>query len=142
MSYEIVTADIEKLLSNIRRRTVGFQLAPWVNTAQVKYPPYDIEQVDANTWNVTVAVAGFKTEEIGVSEDKGVLIIDGHKEEDTAERNYTYKGIATRNIDLKIQMGEHTHVNSATCENGLLTVTCVRELPEELKPRRININQG
>jgi len=139
MSYEIVTADIDKLLNNIRRRTVGFQLAPWVNTAQIKYPPYDIEQVDDNTWNVTVAVAGFKIEEIEVTEDKDVLVITGHKEEDTTERNYRYKGIATRDIDLKIQMGEHTHVDSATCEDGLLTVKCVRELPEELKPRRIAI---
>lgn len=140
-NYEIVTSDFDKLLNNMRRRTVGFQLAPWINTAQVKYPPYDIEQVDENTWNVTVAVAGFKTNEIGVTEDKDILIITGHKEEDTAERNYTHKGIATRDIDLKIQMGEHTHVENATCEDGLLIVKCVRDLPEELKPRLIEIKR-
>lgn len=143
MSYEIMTGDIEKFLNNFRRRTVGYEfLTPWVNQGQSKYPPYDIEQVNDNTWNVTVAVAGFKIDEIEVTENEGILTINGHKEEGPETRNYTYKGIAARGFNLDIRMGEHTHVDSATCEDGLLNVTCVRELPEELKPRRININQG
>ena len=141
--YQIVTADIEKFLNNFRRRTVGYEfLTPWVNQTQVKYPPYDIEQVNENTWNVTVAVAGFKIDEIEVTEDDGVLNINGRKEEDAQPRSYSHKGIATRDFNLSIRMGEHTHVDTASCEDGLLNVTCVRELPEELKPRMIEIKRG
>lgn len=143
MSYEITTTDLEKFLNNVRRRTVGFEyLTPWVNQTQVKYPPYDIEHTSENTWNVTVAVAGFKLEEVAVSEDDGILHIEGRKIEDKSDRNYTHKGIATRDFNLSIRLGEHTHVDTATCEDGLLTVTCVRELPEELKPRMIEVKRG
>jgi molecular chaperone IbpA len=110
---------------------------------QAKYPPYNIERVDDNNWDITVAVAGFTPENIDVTLDNGVLKVSGSRsEEDTTNRDFVYKGIANRDFELNWRLGEHVEVESATCENGLLTVELVKHVPEELKPRKIEVKRG
>jgi molecular chaperone IbpA len=126
--------------------TVGFEylndLMGRNGLPQAKYPPYNIERLEDNTWSITVAVAGFSPDDIEVTVDNNVLTVSGSREQDTTERDYVYKGIANRDFELNWRLGEYVEVDTATCENGLLTVQLVKKVPDELKPRKIEIKRG
>ena len=105
------------------------------------YPPYNIERSDETHYRVTVAVAGFAEKDLNVEVHDGVLTISGKREESKSEgKNVLYQGIAGRAFERRFQLAEHVEVKGAKLENGLLHVDLERLIPEEKKPRRIQIN--
>jgi len=132
------------LYDPLSRYTVGFDTlfnALDRSTAlPAKYPPYNIEKIDDDSWAITVAVAGFSAEELEVTVDNNQLKISGVKNpEADKDREFLHKGIASRNFTHVWTLGQHVEVSGAVHENGLLTVNLVRQVPDALKPRQIQI---
>ncbi len=129
-----------------RRNTVGFDrlfelLETTGRSAQNEnYPPFNIERTGENDYQVTVAVAGFKMEEIDIVAQQNLLIVTGSKQaESNDNRDFLHMGIASRNFERRFQLADHIHVTDADMSDGLLVITLVREVPEALKPRKIAI---
>ncbi len=106
------------------------------------YPPYNIERVGENEYRITMAVAGFAEKDIDIEAKENSLTVSGEQTstEETQEREYLHRGIATRTFERRFQLEEHVEVKSASLENGLLHIDLVREIPEAMKPRTISIN--
>ena len=104
------------------------------------YPPYNIEALAENKYSITLAVAGFKQSELDLQVENGVLTVNGKKESSESARNYLHQGIATRSFERKFNLAEYIEVAGADLQDGLLTVTLVKEVPEAMKPRNIAIN--
>lgn len=135
------------LYDPLSRYTVGFDSlfnALDRSTAlPTKYPPYNIERLNDDSWAITVAVAGFAPEELEVTVENNQLKITGLRAADAdKDREFIHKGIASRNFTHVWTLGQHVEVSEAKHENGLLTVNLERQVPEELKPRRIEIQAG
>ncbi|HCQ65427.1 MAG TPA: heat-shock protein [Rhodobacteraceae bacterium] len=133
-------------LSPLYRATVGFdQLAEMMDRVLEKdvnretYPPYNIEKTGEDAWRITIAVAGFTDAELGVEVKENSVVISARKAADETDRKYLHRGIATRAFERRFQLAEHVKVTGASHETGLLHVDLVREVPEALKPRRIEI---
>jgi len=134
--------------SPLFRSTVGFdrlfdtldQVAQF--DAGQSYPPYNIERTSENRYRVTVAVAGFGEKDLNVEVKDGVLAIAGKREEAEKQegRNVLHQGIAGRAFERRFQLADHVEVRGAKLENGLLHVDLEQIVPEEKKPRRIQIN--
>jgi len=133
--------------SPLYRSTVGFDhlssLLDSINrsdASQTGYPPYNIELMDKDQYQITMAVAGFLEEELDIQTEKGTLTITGKKaSEDSAERNYLHQGIAARNFERRFQLADHVEVTGARLANGLLHIDLAREIPEAMKPKKIAI---
>jgi molecular chaperone IbpA len=134
-------------LTPLYRATVGFdQLADVMDrvfTADVSretYPPYNIEKTGEDAWRITVAVAGFTDDELSVEvKDQALLVAAKKHADEAADRTWLHRGIATRAFERRFALAEHVKVTGAVHENGLLHIDLVREVPEALKPRRIEI---
>jgi molecular chaperone IbpA len=109
-----------------------------VTNAKPAYPPYDIIATDDNTNLLQVAVAGFAKKELEVVIQDSVLTITG-KKKDKQRGDVLYQGIASRNFELKLAVAEYWEITDASVEDGMLTVTFTKELPEEKKPKVIDI---
>ena len=107
--------------------------------AQPTYPPYNIEKTDENAYRISVAVAGFTADELNVEVKDNALVIGARKADDEEGRTYLHRGIATRAFERRFQLADHVKVTGATHADGMLHVELVREIPEALKPRRIEI---
>jgi molecular chaperone IbpA len=130
--------------SPLWRSTIGFdRLFDLVETAQRagedNYPPYNIERLSDDRYQISLAVAGFSPDEISVTAEQNVLTIEGNRAEKT-EREYLYRGISARPFKRQFSLADYVHVKSAAFENGLLKIELFREIPEAMKPRRIAIN--
>jgi molecular chaperone IbpA len=131
--------------SPLYRSTVGFdRLAKLVDAsmaeqAQPAYPPYDIVKTGEDAYRITVAVAGFSEDELNIESRDGQLVISGKKAEEEGEQTFLHRGIAKRAFERRFQLADHVRPSGARTENGLLHVELVREVPEALKPRRIEI---
>ena len=112
------------------------------NEKQPSYPPYNIELLDADKYRITMAVAGFTPDELAIQSENQTLTIKGTKASRDEQKNYLYQGIAERNFERKFQLGDHVRVTGASLDNGLLHIDLQREIPEALKPRKIEINSG
>ena len=112
-----------------------------LNSSNTAYPPYNIVSVDENKFQIEVAVAGFTEKELDITLENGVLTIAGEMADDI-ERTYVHKGIAMRNFTRTFRLATHIEVEGADFKNGLLTVTLVRHIPEELKPKKIAISHN
>ena len=128
------------------RATVGFdRIADLMDravsneVAQPTYPPYNIEKTDENAYRISVAVAGFGSDELNVEVREGTLFVTARSVQDDSARNYLHRGIATRAFERRFALADHVRVDGATHENGMLHIDLVREMPEALKPRRIQI---
>ena len=128
------------------RATVGFdRIADLMDrvlsndVAQPTYPPYNIEKTAEDAYRISVAVAGFAPEDLTVEVKDGNLYITARKAADEAERNFLHRGIATRAFERRFALADHVRVAGATHEHGMLHIDLVREMPEALKPRRIEI---
>jgi molecular chaperone IbpA len=132
------------------RSTVGFdrltrlleQTAP---TEEQAYPPYNIEKTAENAYRITLAVAGFAEDELELVTHENTLTIKGKQKGDNDNANngaFLYRGIAGRAFERRFQLADHVQVKGATLANGLLQVELVREIPEQLKPRRVAISTG
>ncbi len=131
------------------RSTVGFdnlfdRLDSLTAQEAKTYPPYNIERLGNEAWRISVAVAGFSKGDISIEAAENTLTIKGGKtpQPDTEERAFLHRGIAERSFELRFQLGDHVEVKAAALENGLLHVDLKREVPENLKPRQIEINTG
>src|ERR1700756_2937884 len=130
--------------SPLWRSTIGFdRLFDLVETAQRagedNYPPYNIERLGDDRYQISLAVAGFSPDEISVTAEQNVVTIEGNKAE-KAEREYLYHGISTRGFKRQFDLADYVQVKTASFDNGLLKIELVREIPEAMKPRRIAIN--
>jgi molecular chaperone IbpA len=133
-------------LSPLYRSAIGFdRMASLLNSAAVEnkpsYPPYNVELVEENRYRITMAVAGFAESELEITSEQNTLLIAGRQDAET-ERQYLYQGIAGRNFERKFQLAEHVRVVDAKLENGLLHVELERQIPEAMKPRKINIGDS
>lgn len=131
------------------RATVGFDriadLMDRVLTNEVSgptYPPYNIEKTAEHAYRISVAVAGFTPEELTVEVREGTLFVSARKAPEETERTYLHRGIATRAFERRFALADHVRVTGATHEHGMLHIDLVRETPEALKPRRIEISRG
>jgi len=103
------------------------------------YPPYNVELKEENHYRVTMAVAGFSADELQIETHDNMLTIAGAKKEEQSERRYLYRGIANRSFERKFQLADYVKVTDARLEHGLLHIDLVREVPEAMKPRTIDI---
>ena len=136
-------------LAPLYRSTVGFdRLATLLDqalssdVAQNSYPPYNIEKTGENAYRITLAVAGFADDELSIEARDGQLVVTGRKAEAEDKANVLHRGIATRAFERRFQLADHVRVAEAVSENGLLHIDLVREVPEALKPRKIEIASG
>ena len=134
-------------LSPLYRATVGFDRvadlmdrALAADVAQPTYPPYNIEKTAENAYRISIAVAGFSSDELNVELREGALIVAGKKAEEAATKTYLHRGIATRAFERRFALADHVRVAGATHTDGMLHIDLVREVPEALKPRRIEIS--
>lgn len=127
------------------RSTVGFdrlfnRLDSLVSQEAKTYPPYNIERLADDAWRISVAVAGFAKSDVSIEAADNSLVIKGGKSVETAEdREFLHRGIAERSFDLRFQLGDHVEIKNAALENGLLHIDLKRELPENKRPRQIEI---
>ncbi|WBA11670.1 Hsp20 family protein [Salinivibrio kushneri] len=103
------------------------------------FPPYNIEQSQENQYRITMAVAGFSQDEVDITQQKNSLIVAGKKGARNQDTKFLYQGIAERDFERKFQLDDHIKVTGADMENGMLHIDLIREVPEEEKPRRIEI---
>jgi molecular chaperone IbpA len=133
-------------LSPFFRDTVGFDRIlnrlEGLATGQIdSYPPYNIEKTGENAYRITLAVAGFEESELTVTSRESTLLIAGKHAERPETAKFMHKGIARRAFERTFTLAEHVKVSGATLQNGLLMVDLVREVPEEAKPRQIEIRK-
>lgn len=130
--------------SPLFRSAIGFdRLASLLESAGRNdaggYPPYNIEVTGEDTYEITMAVAGFRDAEVEVVVKDNILSVSGAKQEDTKEHKYLYRGIANRGFERKFQLADHVRVLDARLRDGLLSIDLAREIPESMKPRRIEV---
>jgi len=106
------------------------------------YPPFNIEQVDDDSFRIELAVAGFAESELTIEFKQNLLTVSGARNQPETQRNYLHRGIAERSFERRFGLADHVRVGGAKLENGLLTVNLVRELPEIMKPRKIEIGSA
>jgi len=124
------------------RSTVGFDRLFDMLDSSIRpdWPPYDIEKVGEDEYRISMAVAGFSTAEIELTQEGNTLLVSGSKKQtDGKDQIYLHRGIANRSFKQTFSLADHVKVGGASLENGLLSVTLHREVPEQLKPRRIAI---
>jgi molecular chaperone IbpA len=127
-----------------RRTTVGFDrlFDLLENAGRVQggdnYPPFNIERVSETEYVVTIAVAGFKAEEIDITAQENLLTVAGQKQVDSNDnRDFLHVGIANRNFERRFQLADHVFVKGADMADGLLIIELERQVPDALKPRKI-----
>ncbi len=134
-------------LSPLFRSTVGFDrmnrlFDNALNTDAPSYPPYNIEKLSDYDYRVTMAVAGFGTDDLEITQKDNALFIKGNAKAKGEGATYLHRGIAARAFERRFALSEHVNVVNANVENGILAVNLKREVPETLKPRRIAISNG
>ena len=131
-----------------RRSTVGFDrlfdMLEDSNAAgqvQENYPPFDLIKEGDNQYRIELAVAGFKPDEIDITAQQNVLIVAGRKSEESEGKGaqHIYRGIANRSFERRFALADHIQVKGADMKDGLLAIELVREIPEAMKPRKIDI---
>ncbi|HXG78625.1 MAG TPA: Hsp20 family protein [Methyloceanibacter sp.] len=133
-------------LTPLYRSTIGFdrfgslldQLMSLEGDAP-SYPPYNIERLGENEYRISMAVAGFGTDDLSIEVKENTLSIRGEKKAEPENTTYLHRGIASRSFERRFQLADYVMVKGARLENGLLHVDLVRELPEAMKPRVIPI---
>ncbi len=130
----------------LNRATIGFdQIADLMDRvltndpAQNSYPPYNIEKTDEDAYRISIAVAGFSDADLSVEVKENSLVVSARKADDGEEHTYLHRGIATRAFERRFHLADHIRVTGASHENGMLHIDLQREIPEALKPRRIEI---
>jgi molecular chaperone IbpA len=135
--------------SPYRRSTVGFDrlfdfLENAGRTEQDNYPPFDIEKLSDDQYRITLAVAGFRRDDIDITALQNMLVITGRRANESRAKdgNFLHVGIATRAFERRFELADFVRVTSADLADGLLTIELVREVPEAMKPRKVEIGGG
>lgn len=151
INYQIAYKDLVMTtfdFSPFYRSFIGFDhLASLMDAAarnekQPAYPPYNIEMTGEDQYCITMAVAGFTEQELSIDTEHNTLLVRGQKAAKDESRRFVHQGIAERNFERKFQLSDYIKVTGAQLENGLLHISLVREVPEALKPRKIEIGKG
>lgn len=134
------TADF----SLITRGAVGFDrifktLESIADVSHQGFPPYDIKKVSENEYRVVLAVAGFSASDLSIETQDGALIVKGSRSDTDKADTYLYRGIASRAFERRFSLAEYIEVRGANLKDGLLTIDLLREVPEERRPRTIEI---
>jgi len=135
-------------LPSLHRATVGFDRLfneldrQFANSTGGGYPPYNIVQLNDDEYMISVAVAGFGMENLDITKDKNILRIEGTSPKGDEDVNYLHKGIGGRNFRREFTLADHVEVIDANLSLGMLNVHLKREIPEELQPKKIEINAG
>ncbi|WP_431470532.1 Hsp20 family protein [Sphingosinithalassobacter sp. LHW66-3] len=138
-------------LTPFRRSTVGFdRLFDMLESSARQmttdnYPPFNLERLAEDRYRITLAVAGFKSDEIDVTAQQNLLTVTGRKaeaESDGRESAYLHLGIANRSFERRFELADFVRVESANLNDGLLTIDLVREVPETMKPKKIAVHAG
>jgi len=131
----------------LNRATIGFdQIADLMDRAlsndvgQPSYPPYNIEKTAADSYRISIAVAGFGEEDLTVEVKENALVISARKADEPEGRSFLHRGIATRAFERRFTLADHVRVIGASHADGMLHIDLHREVPEALKPRRIDIS--
>ena len=131
------------------RSAIGFDrmasLLDAMTTSEQKqpaYPPYDIELTGEDSYRITMAVAGFEQSELDIQVEQNRLTVTGKKPDESVQRNFLHRGIAARNFERRFQLADHVKVTDAKLANGLLHIELVREIPEAMKPRKVEISNS
>jgi molecular chaperone IbpA len=134
-------------LSPLFRSSVGFDRMSCLLEAARKsdeqangYPPYNIEKTAENAYRVTLAVAGFRSEELDITALPNQLVVRGKQADAEGGAQYLFRGIAGRSFERRFQLADHIRVGAARLDNGLLHIDLIREVPEAMKPRTIPIS--
>jgi molecular chaperone IbpA len=134
-------------LSPLFRSTVGFDrfatlfdAASRLEDQANSYPPYNIEKTGDDSYRVTLAVAGFSAEDLSLVAQPNSLVVTGKSKRDENQAKFLHRGIAGRAFERKFELADYIRVADASLENGLLHIDLVREVPEAMKPRAVQIN--
>ncbi|WP_136163116.1 Hsp20 family protein [Sphingomonas flavalba] len=127
-----------------RRSTVGFDrlfdLLENNRSQADNYPPFDLERLSEDRYRITIALAGFKRDEIDITAQQNLLLVKGSKEQAAQDRSqYLHVGIANRSFERRFELADFVRVAGADLADGLLTIDLVREVPEAMKPQKIAI---
>jgi molecular chaperone IbpA len=129
----------------LSRATIGFdRLFDMLDNAMQfeqadNYPPYNIEKTGEDAYRITLAVAGFTPDELSITSEPNQLIVAGKKAQTIGNGEYLYQGIAGRPFRRQFSLADYVKVVSANLTNGILAIDLVRDVPEAMKPRRIEI---
>ena len=110
------------------------------NDQAAAYPPYNIEMADEDSYRVTMAVAGFSSDDLDITVKEGTLYVSGTSSRDEEGVKYLHRGIAGRSFERRFQLAEHIEIVGASLADGLLHIDLKREIPEAMKPRTIAID--
>tara|TARA_X000001388_G_C2195759_1_gene109285 strand:+ start:164 stop:586 length:423 start_codon:yes stop_codon:yes gene_type:complete len=138
--HNVATINKYGIPNHIRNMFLGFEDAFEMLdtfTSKSEYPPYNIERVSDDEYVLEMAIAGFKKDDINISVEKNILKVQGAS--DKKDANYVHKGLATRKFQKAFHLAEHMEVGSAKSEDGILKINLVRNIPEEEKPKIIEI---
>ena len=127
-----------------RRSTVGFDrlfdlLENNARNSGDNYPPLNIERRDEDAYRITIAVAGFRPEDLDITAQQNLLTVQGRKRDDTPEGEMLHIGIANRGFERRFELADYVRVSDADLADGLLVIDLVREVPEAMKPKKISI---
>jgi len=111
-------------------------------TKQSSYPPYNIELTGDDTYRITMAVAGFSEKDLDIQIEQNRLSVSGKKDQEDQPKEFLHQGIAERGFERRFQLADHVRVENAQLENGLLHIDLLREIPEAMKPQKIEIGSG
>ncbi|MBB5710853.1 Hsp20 family protein [Sphingomonas xinjiangensis] len=133
-----------------RRSTVGFDRlfdlleTSARQTSSENYPPFNLERLAEDRYRITLAVAGFKADEIDITAQQNLLLVAGRKESENENNqgSYLHLGIANRSFERRFELADFVRVDSANLADGLLVIELVREVPEAMKPKKIAVTTG
>jgi len=131
-----------------RRSTIGFDRlfdlleASARQSATENYPPFNLERLAEDRYRITLAVAGFKSDEIDITAQQNLLLVTGKKAEGDGQGSYLHLGIANRSFERRFELADFVRVENANLADGLLTIDLVREVPETMKPKKIAVRTG
>jgi len=132
--------------SPYRRSTVGFDRLFDLLEGQARlnagdnYPPFNIERRGEDAYRITLAVAGFKPEDLDITAQQNLLVIQGKKKDEATDAEYLHVGIANRGFERRFELADYVRVEDARLADGLLAIDLVREVPEAMRPKKIAVN--
>lgn len=132
--------------SPYRRSTVGFDRLFDLLEGQARfnsgdnYPPFNIERCSEDSYRITLAVAGFRPEDLDITAQQNLLIVQGKKRDEAAEGEMLHIGIANRGFERRFELADYVRVEDARLADGLLSIELVREVPDAMKPKKISVN--
>ena len=134
-------------LTPYRRSTIGFDrlfdlIEANTRGAGENYPPFNLERVADDRYRITLAVAGFRRDEIEITAQQNLLLVTGRKDDKADGVQYLHVGIANRSFERRFELADFVFVDDARLNDGLLFIDLVREVPEAMKPKSIAIRTG